>query len=37
MTTHGFVIGVDSTLDELKDKGVVTGYVGIDKRNPLVN
>lgn len=37
MTAHRFVIGVDSTLDELKDKGVVAGNVGVDKRNPLVN
>jgi len=32
-----FVVGVDGTLDELKDKGVVTGNVSIDKSNPLVN
>jgi hypothetical protein len=37
MVTHGLVIGVDCTLDELNDKGVVTGNVSIDKRNPLVN
>ena len=37
MITHGLVIGVNSTLDELKDKGVVTGDIRIDKRNPLVN
>jgi hypothetical protein len=37
MITHGLVVGVDSTLDKLKDKGVVTGNVSIDKCNPLVN
>ena len=35
--THRLVVGVDSTFDKLKDKGVVTGNVGIDKCNPLVN
>jgi hypothetical protein len=37
MITHGLVVGVNVTLDELKDKGVVTGNISIDKRNPLVN
>lgn len=35
--THGLVVGVNVTLDELKDKGVVAGNISIDKRNPLVN
>jgi hypothetical protein len=37
MITHGLVVGVNVTLDKLKDKGVVTGNISIDKRNPLVN
>jgi hypothetical protein len=37
MMTHGLVVGANVTLDELKDKGVVTGNISIDKRNPLVN
>jgi hypothetical protein len=37
MIAHGLVVGVNATLDELKDKGVVTGNISIDKRNPLVN
>ena len=37
MITHGLVVRVNSTLDKLKDKGVVTGNISIDKRNPLVN
>lgn len=37
MVTHGLVVGADVTLDELKDKGVVTGNISIDKRDPLVN
>jgi hypothetical protein len=37
MITHRLVVGVDSTLDELKDQGVVVGNVSIDKRNPLID
>jgi hypothetical protein len=35
--THRLVVGANGTLDELKDKGIVTGNVRIDKCNPLVN
>ena len=35
--THGLIVGANVTLDELKDKGVVTGNISVDKRNPLVN
>jgi len=37
MVAHRFVVGADGALDKLKDKGVVTGNVSIDKCNPLVN
>jgi hypothetical protein len=37
MMTHGLVVGANVTLDELKDKGGVTGNLSIDKRNPLVD
>jgi hypothetical protein len=37
MMTHGLVVGANVTLDELKDKGVVTGNISIDKGNPLIN
>ena len=37
MIAYRLVVGADSTLDELKDKGVVTGNVSVDKCNPLVN
>jgi len=37
MVTHRFVVGVDGALDELEDKGVVTGNVGVHERNPLVD
>jgi hypothetical protein len=37
ITTHGLVVGVDGTLDELKDKSVMVGNVGIHKCDPLVH
>ena len=37
ITTHGLVVGVDSTLDELKDKSVVVGNISIHKCDPLVH
>jgi hypothetical protein len=37
MITYRLVVRVDSSLDELKDKSVVTGNVSIHKRNPLVD
>jgi hypothetical protein len=35
--THGLIVGANATLNELKDKGVVTGNISVDKRNPLIN
>ena len=36
-TAHGLIVRVDSALDELKNKGVVAGNIGIHKCYPLVN
>ena len=37
MMTHRLVVGANVTLDELKDKGVVTGNISVDERDPLVH